>query len=209
MESQARRSVEINGSAIEICFAQGLSGLENPLLTAKLIPQEELADLGGFFRRRGKRISFTTGVYDMIHIGHSRYLQMARDLAGQFGCLVTGLNSDKSVKALKGPYRPILPERQRAEMLSFLGFVDYISIYDGPNGAEIIKLLRPDVYLCVEGSWEGDIATKEEVKAMAEVGGSVYYTPRQEPSLSTTEIISRIEGGVLQQFQEYVRKASR
>lgn len=182
--------VELNGNKIEVVFLKGLSDAEiSPTLTRKLIPRNELAGLGDFLRKRSNSVAFTTGVFDMIHIGHARYLQLARSLAD---VLVVGVNTDNSVKRLKGENRPILDQNKRAEMLSSLGIVDFITFFDEDTGAETIKILKPDSYLCVEGSWEGDLATKQEVVTMAEIGGKVYYTPRQGPTVSTSTIIESI-----------------
>jgi len=197
------RVIKINGVDTEISFIEGLSKVEKTTsLRAKLVPRDEILELGEFLRKRSLEISFTTGVFDMIHIGHARYMQLARSLGD---VLVVGLNSDDSVHALKGPDRPILNEERRAEMLSFLSFVDYITIYPESTGAEVIRLLKPNKYLCVEGSWDGDIATKDEVVAIAENGGQVYYTPRQSPTLSTTTIISQISDLVGKEKDEELR----
>src|SRR3989344_1103361 len=118
------KKIKINGQTAVVKYLEGNSTkVEYPLLRSKLIPRGELQDFGDFLRRRGLRIAFTTGVYDMIHIGHARYLQLARSLGD---ILVVGLNTDDSVRRLKGENRPVLSEMQRAEMLSFLGFVDYV-----------------------------------------------------------------------------------
>ena len=182
--------IKLNGRRIEVDYLKGLSDSEiSPSLTRKLIPRKELAELGNFLRRRGNSISFTTGVFDMIHIGHSRYLQLAKSLGD---ILIAGVNTDGSVRRLKGKNRPILDQNKRAEMLSSLGIVDYITFFDENTGAETIKILKPNSYLCVEGSWEGDIATKEEVVKMAEIGGKVFYAARQGPTVSTSTIIESI-----------------
>lgn len=197
--------VNINDREISVTRVEGSSGKEHPRLKAKLVARDELSTLGDFLRKRGLLITFTTGVYDMIHIGHARYLELAKSLGA---VLIVGLNSDNSVRELKGPSRPILDEPRRAEMLSFLESVDYINIYPETDGAEVIRLLKPDVYLCVEGSWEGDIGTKAEVQAIAEYGGEVFYSPRQDPSLSTSAIIDKIgmQAGtaLLHEFQQLV-----
>jgi len=196
--SSENRVFEVNGHPIEIYSIPGFSEVDiSPSLTRKLIPREELSDLGDFLRRRGSSIAFTTGVFDMIHIGHVRYLQLARSLGD---VLFAGVNTDNSVRHLKGEGRPILDQNVRAEMLSYLGIVDYISYFDEPTGAESIRILKPNSYLCVEGSWEGDIATKEEVIAMSELGGKVYYTPRQGPTISTSQIIEKIGTGAIEQL---------
>jgi len=198
------RIVQINDRQMAIYFLEGESGVERSKhLSQKLIPREELEALGQFLRRRNLKIAYTSGAYDVIHKGHARYLNLARSLGD---VLVVGLNSDLSIQGYKGPDRPILHEEDRAEMLSFLGAVNYITIYDEPTGEEVVKRLKPDVYLCVEGSWEGDIATKREVIAMAEVGGEVFYTPRQDPFQSTSDIIAQIgEKYGKQAYEDYKR----
>lgn len=188
--SAENRLVDIAGKIVKVSIVKGLSESEiAPSLTRKLIPREELHDLGEFLRRRGNGIAFTTGVWDMTHIGHARYIELARSLGD---ILVVGVNTDSSVRRLKGPDRPILDEMKRAEMLSFLASVDYITFFEEDTGAATINVLKPKYYLCVEGSWEGDITTKEEVVAMATIGGEVFYTPRQGPTISTSVIITRI-----------------
>lgn len=183
-------TVELNGSKIEVVFLKGFSDTEiSPTLTHKLIPRDELAGLGDFLRRRSNNVAFTTGVFDMIHIGHVRYLQLARSLAD---VLVVGVNTDNSVRHIKGENRPILDQNKRAEMLSTLGIVDYLTFFDEDTGSEAIRILKPNSYLCVEGSWEGDVATKQEVVTMAEIGGKVYYAARQGPTVSTSTIIENI-----------------
>lgn len=161
-------------------------------LAKKLVAREELPELGNFLRRRGLKISFTSGAYDMIHVGHGRYLQVAKNLGD---ILLVGLNSDKSVKEYKGPHRPILGEQRRAEMLAYLNSVDYITLYDEVTADSLIRLIKPDAYLCVEGSWPDStkLEDKPEVIAMAEHGGVVYLSPRQEPKLSTSAIEERIK----------------
>lgn len=199
--------IDINGRELKVYSIEGSLGEENPKLRSKLVSREDLDMLGEFRRNRQQKIAFTTGVFDMIHIGHVRYLELARSLGN---VLVVGLNTDESVRQLKEPDRPILPEIQRAEMLSFLGAVDYITLYPETAGSEAIRALKPDVYLCVEGSWEGDIATKEEVQAMVEHGGKVYYTPRQEPWVSTSTIIDKISERagerLLEEFTSVIRQ---
>jgi len=167
----------------------GFEGNINPVVLEKVVPMEELQALGIFYRSRHQRISFTTGAFDMIHVGHVRYLELARSLGD---LLVVGLNSDLSVKQLKGDSRPILAERLRAEMLCYLASVAYVVIFPETTGAKTINILKPDAYLCVEGSWDGDLASKEEVRAMSGIGGKVYYSPRQNPTLSTSAIIERV-----------------
>lgn len=190
MSKRNRDFVLSNGE--RIIYIPGIDSNNHPLLKNKLIDREELKDLGLFLEKHRVSKAFTTGVFDMTHFGHARYLELARSLAGRLGVLMVGLNSDNSVHKLKGPDRPIVSEMQRAEMLAFLECVTYITIFDEVNGAATIKQFRPNAYLCVEGSWEGDLEAKSEVKAMKRIG-KVYYTPRQGPTISTTAIIEKIQ----------------
>ena len=171
---------------------QGYSETAHPAVLKKIVEREQLELVGNFHRNRHRKMAFTSGTYDMIHVGHVRYLELARSLGD---VLIVGLNSDKSVKAYKDPTRPILGENRRAEMLAALSSVDFITLYDETTADEIIRILRPDAYLCVEGSWaEGtDLETKAEVQAMLEHGGEVFLSPRQEPGLSTSAIIAQLE----------------
>ena len=151
----------------------------------KLISIRRLSSKLGAARRRGRKVVFTNGCFDIIHAGHVRYLKKARSLGD---ILVVGLNSDSSVKAIKGPERPIVPERERAEVLGALSFVDYIVLFREPTPISLIKALRPDVL--VKGSdWAAkDIAGADVVRAN---GGRIARV-RLVKGRSTTNIIRRI-----------------
>ena len=138
------------------------------------------------FKKDGQKIVFTNGCFDILHIGHARYLYRAREL-GDF--LIVAVNSDRSVKAIKGPERPIINENERAEMLAALGCVDMTVIFDEDTPYEVIKLLVPDV-LVKGGDWkEVDIVGADIVR---EAGGDVKSIAFVEGS-STTNIINRIK----------------
>ena len=128
---------------------------------------------------------FTNGVFDLLHPGHVRYLQEARALGE---VLIVGLNSDRSVRANKGPERPITPERERAEILLALECVDAVAIFDEDTPAEIIKHVEPDVL--VKGADWGpeNIVGRETVEAR---GGRVVRMPLSE-GYSTTELLRRV-----------------
>lgn len=178
-----------DGKKITARKVMGFGDGANPNVLHKLVPREELPRLGNFLRARHQSIIFTTGTYDMIHPGHLRYLEVA----GRLGdCLVVGLNSDSSVKSYKDSTRPILGENVRAEVLCYMAAVAFVTIFPESTGAETIRLLKPDAYLCVVGSWQGDLATKDEVRAVAEYGGDVYYAPPQGTTISTSKIIEKI-----------------
>ncbi|CAN5333361.1 hypothetical protein BH10PAT1_BH10PAT1_0350 [soil metagenome] len=184
------QNVQINGGDICIHFLEGESRTErSERIMKKLVDRENLELLGNFLRLTNNKVAYASGAYDVIHKGHARFLNLARSLGD---ILVVGLNSDSSIRAYKGEDRPILKEGDRAEMLSNLESVNYITIYPELTGEEVIRRLKPDVYLCVDGSWQGDIATKAEVLAMVEVGGQIYYSPRQDPIQSTSSIIDII-----------------
>jgi rfaE bifunctional protein nucleotidyltransferase chain/domain len=136
-------------------------------------------------RREGKLVVFTNGCFDLLHPGHINYLAAARALGD---ALIVGINSDSSVQRIKGKGRPILDEHERAEVLSGLESVDYVTVFGEDNPRELIRLLQPDV-LVKGGDWPiSEIIGREEVEA---AGGRVFSLPYVEGS-STTEIIQRI-----------------
>ena len=133
-----------------------------------------------------KKIVFTNGCFDILHIGHKRYLQKAASLGD---ILVVGVNSDESVRRLKGPERPVNSEQDRAEMLSALGFVDYVVIFDEDTPYELIKKIQPDV-LVKGGDYKSDeVVGREIVEARS---GRVELIPFVEGK-STTNIIKKIQ----------------
>lgn len=137
-------------------------------------------------RKEGKKIAFTNGCFDILHVGHVRYLREAKK-AGDV--LVLALNSDSSVRAIKGEERPLVCEEERAEVLSALEFVDFITIFSEPTPLELINLLRPDV-LIKGGDWAEDrIVGRDEVKKW---GGRVAIIPKVEGK-STTNIVEKIK----------------
>jgi D-beta-D-heptose 7-phosphate kinase/D-beta-D-heptose 1-phosphate adenosyltransferase len=142
----------------------------------------------GWEKRNGRRIVFTNGCFDLLHPGHIGSLEQARALGD---ALVVGLNSDASVRQLKGAGRPVLPERERAEILAALECVDAVVIFDDLTPREVIAQLLPDV-LVKGGDWHGNqIVGREEVEA---AGGRVVSIP-VVPGYSTTEILRKIREG--------------
>ena len=140
-------------------------------------------------KRNGRRVVFTNGCFDLLHPGHIRSLEHARSLGD---ALVVGLNSDASVRQLKGEGRPLIPEGERAEILAALECVDGVLIFDDLTPQRTIADLLPDV-LVKGGDWAGDkIIGREEVEA---VGGRVVSAP-VVPGYSTTEILKKIRDGV-------------
>ena len=145
----------------------------------------EAAELAGRLRTAGKRVVFTNGVFDLLHPGHLRYLGQARSLGD---ALIVGVNSDRSVRANKGPGRPITPDAERAEILSALIMVDAAVIFDEDTPHAIIAAIRPDV-LVKGADWAEDaIVGRDIVEAR---GGRVLRIP-VEAGYSTTAIVARI-----------------
>lgn len=136
-------------------------------------------------RKTGKRIVFTNGVFDLLHPGHLRYLKAAR---AEGDALIVGVNSDRSVRANKGPARPVTPEAERAEILAALGPVDAVVVFDEETPADIVRVLQPDV-LVKGADWPTDqIVGRDTVEAR---GGRVVLVP-VETGYSTTAILERI-----------------
>lgn len=136
-------------------------------------------------KRTGCRIVFTNGCYDLLHPGHVRLLERARDLGD---VLILALNSDRSVRGNKGPNRPAIPESERAEVAAALEAVDYVVLFDEPTPREIVSRILPDV-LVKGGDWgPNEIIGREETEA---AGGRVVSIPF-EPGYSTSSIIERI-----------------
>jgi len=137
-------------------------------------------------RSENKKIVFTNGCFDILHIGHARYLYAAREL-GEF--LIVAVNSDRSVKTIKGPDRPVMNQAERSEMLAALECVDMVIIFDEDNPLKVIKYLMPDI-LVKGGDWkEEDIIGADVVKA---AGGEVRRIPFIN-GFSTSDIIKKIE----------------
>jgi rfaE bifunctional protein nucleotidyltransferase chain/domain len=152
---------------------------------AKIVSLHQLIEERKRLGRLGRRVVFTNGCFDLIHPGHIRYLQEARRLGD---ALIVALNSDRSVRELKGDKRPILDQSERAEVMAALGCVDYVTIFDATTPREIIAALLPDV-LVKGGDWELDsIVGRDEVEA---AGGEVLSLPFVE-GCSTSDLIERI-----------------
>ena len=147
--------------------------------------------------QRGKTVVFTNGVFDLLHVGHVRYLRAARRLGH---ALFVGLNSDCCTRNLKGPDRPLLPQAERAEVLCALACVDYVVIFDELTAEHLVVALQPDVYAKGGDYAAGDGAkgpggnALPEAPAVESYGGRVVLLP-YTPGRSTTELIARILNG--------------
>ncbi|MCX7992690.1 MAG: D-glycero-beta-D-manno-heptose 1-phosphate adenylyltransferase [Fimbriimonadales bacterium] len=155
---------------------------------SKILTREQLTQLAPMWREAGKQVVLTNGCFDLLHGGHLRYLQEARRLGD---LLVVGVNSDESVRQLKGDSRPILSEAERAELVAGLECVDYVTIFPEPTAIELVKLVQPTYYAKGGDYTEQDLPESEAVIAY---GGFVVILPLQ-PERSTSAIVERIRGG--------------
>ena len=150
-----------------------------------LIPKERIEDFCATLREAGQRVVFTNGCFDILHAGHVRYLEAARALGD---CLVLGLNTDASVRRLKGETRPVNTELDRAAVVGALVAVDYVALFDEPTAEALIEKVRPAVYA------KGGDYTREtlpEAKIVEKYGGEVHFIDLV-PGRSTTKIIEKI-----------------
>ena len=151
----------------------------------KVKKREALKTIAAKARTEGKKIVFTNGCFDLLHAGHVRLLREAKKLGD---LLIVALNSDSSVREIKGPDRPILPEEERAELIAALEMVDYVTLFDEPDPLNLLRELRPDV-LAKGGDWAEDkVVGREWVESY---GGKVAVIPYLKGH-STTEIIERM-----------------
>lgn len=151
----------------------------------KIIDRKMLKDKLDALRREGKKIAFTNGCFDILHVGHVRYLKEARKTAD---ILVLALNSDESVRAIKGEKRPLVCEEERAEVLSALECIDFVTIFPELTPLALICYLKPDV-LIKGGDWPEDkVIGRDEIK---EWGGHVTLIP-EVTGKSTTNIVDKV-----------------
>lgn len=156
-------------------------------MKAKILGIEEMLAERERLRAAGQRLVFTNGVFDLLHVGHVRYLAQARGLGE---ALVVGVNSDRTVRELKGADRPVFDERERAEILAALRVVSYVVIFDNVSPRNLISQLLPDI-LVKGGDYQLDeIHGREEVEA---AGGKVISLPFVDGA-STTSLIARMKG---------------
>ena len=155
-------------------------------MSGKIVSIDELRDERALLRASAKKLVFTNGCFDILHVGHVRYLQSARSLGD---ALLVAINSDRSVRELKGAGRPIMNEEERAEMLAALSAVDYVTIFDDISPRALIAEVLPDV-LVKGGDYNLDeIHGREETEA---AGGRVLSLPFIEGA-STSSIIERVK----------------
>jgi D-beta-D-heptose 7-phosphate kinase/D-beta-D-heptose 1-phosphate adenosyltransferase len=154
-------------------------------MIAKLLKKDDLVQIAGKLQKEGKCIVFTNGCFDILHVGHVRYLTAAKS---EGDVLVVGLNSDTSVESIKGEKRPIVSQDQRAEVLAGLSCVDYLTFFDDPDPLKLIQALMPDVLVKGDDWPEDRIIGADFIKSK---GGRVVRVS-VVPGASTSKIIKKI-----------------
>lgn len=152
----------------------------------KIYPREKLKRKIARLRKEGKKIVFTNGCFDILHVGHTRYLKEAKKHGD---VLILGLNSDESVRSLKGEKRPLIPERERADIMASLEAVDYVTIFHELTPLALIEYLKPDILVKGGDYREDEVVGRESV---GKWGGKVIIIPEIKGS-STTHIIEKIK----------------
>ena len=154
---------------------------------SKIVPLAQAVAAREAARVQGRLVAVANGAFDLLHVGHVRYLEGAKVLT-RGGLLVVGVNTDQSVRASKGPKRPIVPERERAELVAALGCVDLVVLFDEPDALALLSALRPDLHV------KGTDYTEESVPErdlVARLGGRTAIAGDGKEH-STTDVIARI-----------------
>ena len=168
----------------------------------RFIEQSDLMSLNEKLKDLGKKIVFTAGSWDLLHVGQVRYLEEAKSYGD---ILVVGVSSNLAIRRVKGKNKPILDEIIRAEMLTYLRSVDFVTILPEPSCTPTLGLLRPDIFVTVQEDWTKDLENSKEFKTVNKYGGEVKVVERQSTSLSTTKIIQRAIGGELSDvFKDFI-----
>ena len=156
-------------------------------MNRKIITLDELREESGRLRSAGKRVVATNGCFDILHVGHVRYLAAARKLGD---VLVVGLNGDSSVRQLKGEGRPVNPEQDRAEVLAALESVDYVTIFPELRATNFLRAAQPSIY-AKGGDYTADTLDSEERAVLAKFGTKIEIIPFEQ-GYSTSQLLTRI-----------------
>lgn len=156
---------------------------------SKLKNLDELSNIVKRGREKGRKIVFANGCFDILHVGHIRYLKEAKELGD---LLIVAINSDSSAKRLKGDGRPVTPENERAEIIAAIEYVDYVTIFNEPNVCNLLLTLKPDIHAKGTDYTEDSVP---EVKTVRAYGGRVAITGDKKER-SSTEIIKKVKAEV-------------
>src|SRR5919107_6178318 len=154
---------------------------------SRIVERNRLIARVAIARRHGARVVFANGCFDVLHVGHVRYLEAARSLGD---LLVVGVNSDEQVRRLKGEGRPFVPERERAEVIASLRAVDYVTVFHEPTVTELLLALRPDIHAKGTDYTEESVPERDVVRSY---GGRVQIVGDPKDH-SSTEMLKRVSG---------------
>lgn len=174
-------------------------------LNGRYVDTTDLSDIRERLKKKNKKLKvvFTAGSWDLLHVGQMRYLEKAKE---QGDVLVVGVNSNEAIRKVKGKNKPILDEVVRAEALTYLRAVDYVTIVPTSSCQPILAILKPDIYITVGEDWNNDYKKSKEYKKVAEYGGKVQLIERQSPYISTTSIVERVVGSHMgDMFKKYMK----
>ncbi|HWS86870.1 MAG TPA: adenylyltransferase/cytidyltransferase family protein [Pyrinomonadaceae bacterium] len=154
---------------------------------ARILERNRLIARVAIARRGGARVVFANGCFDLLHVGHVRYLEAAKGLGD---LLVVGVNSDEQVRRLKGEGRPFVPERERAEVIASLRAVDYVTVFHEPTVTELLLALRPDIHAKGTDYTEDSVPERDVVRSF---GGRVQIVGDPKDH-SSTEMLGKVNG---------------
>jgi rfaE bifunctional protein nucleotidyltransferase chain/domain len=157
------------------------------MISDKVVPLEELQQRANKLRATGKRIVGTNGCFDLLHVGHIRYLTTARALGD---ALIVGINGDQSVRELKGAGRPVTSENDRAEIVAALECVDLVTIFPEVRATRFLELAAPDIYV-KGGDYNQDTLNAEERQVLQKIGAKIDIVPF-ERGYSTSDLLARL-----------------
>jgi rfaE bifunctional protein nucleotidyltransferase chain/domain len=157
------------------------------MINDKVVPLEKLQQRANDLRATGKKIVATNGCFDLLHVGHVRYLNAARALGD---ALIVGINGDQSVRELKGPGRPVNNENDRAEIVAALECVDLVAIFPEMRAARFLELAKPDIYV-KGGDYNKETLNAEERQVLQKIGAKIDLLPF-EPGYSTSDLLARL-----------------
>jgi rfaE bifunctional protein nucleotidyltransferase chain/domain len=160
----------------------------------RLVSQSDLLTLREKLKEKNKKVVFTAGSWDLMHVGQTRYLEAAKSHGD---ILVVGVSSNEAIRRIKGPNKPILDEKVRAEMLTYLRAVDFVTMLPEPSCVPTLGLLQPEVFITVKEDWTQNYKESKEYKTVIKYGGEVLVIERQSTAISTTQIVQRAIGGHL------------
>jgi rfaE bifunctional protein nucleotidyltransferase chain/domain len=159
-------------------------------MNAKIVDIDALAERSKVLRNAGKKLVVTNGCFDLLHVGHVRYLRAARALGD---ALAVGVNGDRSVRELKGDERPINNERDRAEVIAALECVDFVTIFPEPRATRLLEKVRPAIY-AKGGDYTIETLNTEERAMLEKIGAEIRIIPL-EKGYSTSELLAKLSGG--------------